>query len=140
MTALEKIRTFVAEYPGYDILGRMHVDYTDQIPGNGGIFPAGLSTRTVRDVTGGASVIGQYNFGIYCVLEKAPGDDAGAAVNADWVMGFQEWVLERSCSGTVPQFGEETMEITAQNGVLYESDEEGTATYMVQLSVSFEKG
>ena len=29
--------------------------------------------------------------------------------------------------------------ITAQNGMLYAADEEGTATYMVQISVQFIK-
>ena len=140
MRALDTIKVFVAEYPGYDILGRMHVDYTDQIPGNGGLFPAGLSTRVERDVCGEAYVVGRYNFGLYCVFSKAPGDDDGATVNADWVMGFQEWVLERSCAGDIPLFGDRTLGITAENGELYETDEEGTAIYMVQIAVDFEKG
>lgn len=42
MTALEKIREWLASYPGFDILSAFQVDYTDQIPANGGIFPSGL--------------------------------------------------------------------------------------------------
>lgn len=43
MTALEKIRDFIGSYPGADILRDFRVDFTDQIPANGGIFPSGLT-------------------------------------------------------------------------------------------------
>ena len=43
MTALEKITAFVRSYPGADIFRDFQVDYTDQIPANGGIFPSGLT-------------------------------------------------------------------------------------------------
>lgn len=142
MTALEKVRTWIAAYPDFDILGEFRVDYTDQAPGNGGIFPSGIvEVERRRDIMGSVSVTNQYNFGIYCVLEKAPGDDIGASVNADWIMGFQEWVQEQSVLGLAPMFGDEPRheKITAQNGVLYEANDEGTATYMVQLSAQFRK-
>ena len=56
-------------------------------------------------------------------------------------MDFQEWVQQQSALGLAPIFGDAPGKerITAQNGVLYEADEEGTATYMVQLSVLFQK-
>lgn len=75
------------------------------------------------------------------MFTKAPGDDIGATINADWLMSFQEWVQEQSVTGRAPAFGDEprTEKIIAQNGVLYAADEEGTATYMVQLSVQFKK-
>lgn len=142
MTALEKIKEWLATYPGYNILGGFQVDYTDQIPGNGGIFPAGLVEVERRsDILGNVTVTNQYNFGLYCVFEKAAGDDTGATLNADWVMGFQEWAQEQSVLGLAPVFGDRPRaeRITAQNGVLYEADGEGTATYMIQLSVQFSK-
>ena len=140
MTPLETIRKWVKPYPGHNILSDFSVDYTDQIPGNGGIFPAGLiEVSRTEDVTGDTMVQNQYNFGLYYVFEKSPGDDEGAEVNADWIMDFQEWVQEQSLTGSVPQFGDRTTAVTAQNGALYAAEAEGTATYMVQLSVSFEK-
>ena len=42
MTPLEKIRDWLKTYPGYNILEHFRVDYTDQIPANGAIFPSGL--------------------------------------------------------------------------------------------------
>lgn len=142
MTALEKITNFIKSYAGADILRDFQVDYTDQIPANGGIFPSGLveiSRKT--DIFGNVTVTNQYNFGLYYVFEKAPGDDAGATVNADWLMDFQEWVQARSVLGEAPVFGDDPLQekITAQNGVLYSAEDEGLATYMVQVSVRFIK-
>lgn len=142
MTALEKIQDFVKSYPGSDIFRQFHVDYTDKIPFNGGVFPSGLvEIKRRTDILGNVTVKNQYNFGLYYVFEKDPGDDTGATENADWVMDFQEWVQEQSVTGMAPVFGDVPREekITAQNGVLYDADEEGTAMYMVQLSVEFIK-
>lgn len=142
MTTIEKVRTWIAAYPGYDILGSFQVDYTDQVPANGGIFPGGLVEVERRtDIVGNTVVTNQYNFGLYYVFEKSPDDDTGAAVNADWLMDFQEWVQEQSVTGRAPIFGDVQRDekIMAQNGVMYEADDEGTATYMVQLSVQFKK-
>lgn len=140
MTDLEKIRGWIATYPDFNILERFQVDYTDQLPANGGLFPTGIvEVNRTEDILGNVTVENQYNFGLYYVLEKAPGDDAGAKINADWVMGFQKWVQEQSVRGCVPHFGntQEKETAKAQNGVLYEQSGEGTAVYMVQLSVQF---
>lgn len=142
MNALEKMKTWIANYPDFDILGQFHVDYVDRVPANGGIFPAGLVELSRKsDIMGGATVNNQYNFSIYCCFDRAPMDEIGAVVNADWIMGFQEWVQEQAATGKAPIFGDEPTKerISAQNGVLYAADEEGTATYMVQLSVQFTK-
>lgn len=142
MTALEKVRVWIATFPDFDILSAFQVDYTDQVPSNGGIYPSGLvEIERRRDIMGNTTVTNQYNFGLYYVFAKPPGDDIGATINADWVMGFQEWVQLQSITRKAPVFGDvpNAEKITAQNGVLYEANEEGTATYMVQLSVQFKK-
>ena len=142
MTALEKITAFVHSYPGADILQDFQIDYTDQIPANGGLFPSGLVEIGRRtDLLGNVTVTDQYNFALYYVFEKPPGDGAGAAVNAGWLMAFQEWVQEQSALGLAPVFGDAPQQerIAAQNGVLYGAEDEGLATYLVQLSVQFVK-
>jgi len=142
MTALEKIKTWLATYSGFDILDKFQVDYTDQVPTNGGVFPSGLEEiARVTDIFGNTTVENQYNFGLYYVFEKAPDDDVGATINADWIMDFQEWAQEQSCTGAAPVFGDvpRRERIVAQNGVLYDATGEGYATYMVQLSVRFTK-
>lgn len=141
MTALQKMREFIGRYPGYDILGEFHVDYIDRVPSSGAIAPAGLvELSRSSDVFGNVTVNNQYNFSIYYCFEKAAGDDVGAAVNSDWLASFQEWVQMQSALGLAPAFGDKPLEerISAQNGVLYDADE-GTATYMVQLSVTYTK-
>ena len=142
MSDLEKIKHWISSFPGYDILGSFQVDYTDNIPSNGGIFPSGLvEISRSEDILGNITVRNQYNFGLYYVFLKDPGDDAGAQINADWIMDFQKWIQEQSIRGLAPVFGDDPAEekIQAQNGVLYAADEEGTATYMVQLSVNYVK-
>lgn len=141
-TALEKIQGFVRRYPGFERLHNLHLDYTDKTPYNGGTFPDGLiEVSRRRDVLGNVTLENQLNFGLYYIFPKDPGDDIGAAENADWVADFQQWVQEMSATGNAPQFGDvpHRERITAQNGTLYEADEEGTAMYMVQLSVFYVK-
>lgn len=142
MTALEKVRAWLSTFPDFDILSAFQVDYTDQVPSNGGIYPSGLvEVERRQDIMGNITVTNQYNFGLYYVFEKAAGDDIGATLNADWLMSFQEWAQEQSVTGIAPVFGDvpRAEKIIAQNGMLYEADEEGTATYMIQLSVQFTK-
>ena len=142
MTALEKMRHFVEGYPDADSFRDYKVDYTDQIPSNGGIFPSGLvEIQRKADILGNVTVTNQYNFGLYCVFAKPPDDDVTATINADWVMGFQEWVQEQSATGQAPVFGDtpHLERIMAQNGVMYDADGEGTAVYNVQISVQFIK-
>jgi hypothetical protein len=142
MTALDKVRAWIATFPDFDILGNFYVDYTDKAPANGGLFPSGLvEVERRKDIVGNVTVANQYNFALYCVLEKSQHDDAGATYNADWVMAFQEWVQAQSVMGLAPTFGDEPRaeKISAQNGMLYETDNEGTGLYMVQISVQFKK-
>lgn len=42
MTALEKVRAWLSTYPDFDILSAFQVDYTDQVPNNGGVYPSGM--------------------------------------------------------------------------------------------------
>lgn len=136
------ISTYPGPYPNNNNLDQFSVDFTDKIPSTGGIFPSGLiEISRTKDILGNVEVHNQYNFGLYYVFEKAPGDDVGALINADWIMAFQEWVQQQSIQHLAPTFGDDpgSEKIQAQNGVLYTADEEGTATYMVQLSIAFTK-
>lgn len=141
-TDLARVRQWIATFPGFDILGSFSCDYIDRIPACGGVFPAGLvEISRTEDILGNVTVQNQYNFGLYYVLEKAPGDDGGATENADWIMEFQRWVQAQSVQGRAPRFGNTGAReiLRAQNGALYEAEDEGTATYLVALSVQFTK-
>lgn len=142
MTALEIIRNWLTTYPQFEILSQFQVDYTDQIPNNGGLFPSGLvEVSRKEDILGNVTVVNQLNFGIYYVFEKAPSDEIGAVINQEWIADFQNWVQEQSIRHLIPAIGDNPLKETAQaqNGVLYDATEEGLATYMVQLTIQYEK-
>ena len=140
-TDLERLRVWLATYPGYDILDNMLVDYINEIPGAASLMPAGLAeiSRT-EDILGNVTVRNQYNFGLYLALEKSPGDDIASAYNAGWVLDFQRWVQAQSATRAAPTFGnidQRRETIKAQNGALLDTGKEGVAVYVVQLSAEF---
>lgn len=142
MTDLEKVRKWLDTYPGITPMKGLKVDYFSPNPDNGSIDPSGLiEVSRTTDITGGITVENQYNFALYFMLLKSPGDDEGATDNAALLMDFQRWVQEQSIRKLAPTFGDdpETETIKAQNGALYAANEEGTAIYMVQLSINFIK-
>lgn len=141
-TPLERMRMFVARYPYTDILDSLAIDYTDQVPDMGGIFPQGLvEVSRMTDLLGNVTVTNQLNFALYTVLTKAPEDDVGATYNAEWVLDFQQWVQGQSVTHQAPTFGDEpyTESITAQNGEIYSSPTDGVAIYAIQISVMYTK-
>ena len=124
MNALETVRKWLEAFPQSGVLSGFQVDYTDKIPGTGGIMPDGLvEVRRSRDIVGDTTITNRYNFGLYCVLEKAPNDDVGATKNADWIVDLQEWLQEQSATGAAPVFGDDPRaeRITAQNGTLLQA-------------------
>lgn len=142
MSALSRMRNFVKMFPDYNILDKFNIDYTDHVPNAGGICPNGLvEIETRTDIFGNKVVKNQLNFALYCRFAKDPGDDESAGINADWVSDFQEWVQEQSAMGNAPVFGDEpwSEKISAQNGMIFDADEEGTAMYMVQIAVNYTK-
>mgnify|MGYP003457070862 FL=1 len=142
MSDLERIREWISDYPGTTRMRDMKVDYFSPNPDNGSIDPSGLiEVSRNEDILGNVTVENQYNFALYFVFLKDPGDDQGATDNATWIMDFQRWVQEQSIRKLVPTFGDdpERETVKAQNGALYAADEEGTAIYTVQISINYIK-
>lgn len=142
MTDLERVIEWLHSFGGHDILAEYQIDYTDQIPSKGAVFPQGLvEVERKENVLGDVTVQNQYNFGLYYVFEKAAGDTVAGRINAEYLMEFQRWVQEQSARKLVPNFGNTVTPATAraQNGVLYDAQDSGTATYMVVLSITFEQ-
>jgi hypothetical protein len=142
MTTLEKVREWLKTYPGYSQLKDLTVDATDPQPANGSVSPAGLiEISRKRDILGNVIVTNQHNFTLYFVFPKAPDDDIGAEENAQWLLGFQDWVQAQSCAQKTPTFGDNKRResVKAQNGTMYGADADGCAVYSVQLSVEYEK-
>ncbi len=142
MSVLESIRKWLDTFPGNDCFQSLKVDYISTEPGNSSIAPSGLMEISRKpDILGNIIVENQYNFALFYVFEKATDDDKGATQNAEWLIDFQNWIQEQNILGLTPVFGDESEleEIKAQNGTIYDSDDEGTAMYLVQLSVTYIK-
>lgn len=142
MSDLEKMRNWIQAYPKHEMIAAFSVDLVDQIPFKGSIAPSGLvEISRSEDILGNVTVSNQYNFGLYYAFRKSPDDDIDATKNAEWLMDFQKWIQEQSALRKAPIFGDEPAKerISAQNGSIYDATEDGTAIYMVHLSVSFTK-
>lgn len=139
MTDLEKIRNWILTFPGIDQLQRMRVDYMPKDAETGGITPSGLKeiSRT-EDMIGNVTTENQYVFGLYYALTKT---EETAQANAQWILDLQRWVQNQSICRLAPTFGDkpETERISAQNGVIYAENDDGTAVYLVQLAANFTK-
>lgn len=142
MTDLERIKGWLLGYSETDRLQSFRVDYLKPDPDSGSIRPSGLTeiSRT-EDVLGNVVAENQLNFGLYYVLAKSADDETGAQANAQWVLGLQQWVQQQSVLHLAPTFGDEPKKerMIAHNGALYAEQEDGTATYLVQLSANFTK-
>lgn len=142
MTDLDKVKNWVLSYDGALPVKDLKVDYFAAEPDNGSIDPSGLvEVNRTEDILGNVVVENQLNFALYFVLLKSHGDDTGATNNAALLMDFQRWIQEQSIHKKAPVFGDEPdrESIKAQNGALYAANQEGTAIYMVQLSINFIK-
>ena len=142
MTDLERVRQWLGAYPGTAAMLELKVDYFEPNPSNGSIAPGGLvEISRKEDILGNVTVENQYNFALYFLMCKSPGDDEGAKRNADLLMDFQTWVQGQSVRRLVPVFGDEPTKETvkAQNGTIIEASSEGVALYMVQLAINFIK-
>ena len=142
MTDLERVRQWLGTYPGTAAALEFKVDYFDKAPDSHSIAPSGLvEVSRSEDILGNVTAENQYNFALYFVMAKDPGDDAGAKLNADLLLDLQRWVQEQSVRHLVPVFGDDPKSetIKAQNGAIIEASPEGVALYMVLLSINFIK-
>ena len=82
MTDLERLQAWLETYPRAGELTSYQVDYTDQLPGCFGVFPAGMvEVERTENLLGQVTVQNQYNFALYVVFAKAPGDTEGAQIS-----------------------------------------------------------
>ena len=87
MEILEKLRQFLLGFPGLEDLS---ADFTQDGPGNSGLFPGGLTeVERRKDLLGNTYVTYECLFTLYKRLE--PGQDS-----AQWLLDFQSWLAERT--------------------------------------------
>ena len=135
MNDLEKLRQWLLTFPMWDGGGYLFVDFTDNLPGSMGLYPAGLEICSKEaDVAGNVTLRCRYNFALYRV-----GGVSGEGQDALWLLQLQKWVMEQSVLGLAPVFGDEPAaeRITAQKGKLKEPAKDGCGVYSVILTAEF---
>lgn len=136
MTDLEKLKTWLATYPGWEADKPFFVDFTTPKPGCVGLFPQGLEQLSLRrDITGGQKAACRYRFLLY----RATALEENQEENARWVLDFQNWVEAQSAGGFAPHFGDVPQEerLRAEGGSLQKTGKLGSGLYALTLTAEF---
>lgn len=130
---LDVMKAWLQAYPQWE--GTLQFDYADSVPGNTGLYPKGITELSSReDVLGNRKT----RFCWVFTLRRAA---VGGQKNAQWLLDFQNWVMEQDRLGLAPKFGDEpgNERIRAFEGKLDTHKQVGSAFYTVQLAVEFTK-
>lgn len=130
---LEKMRQWLETFPGWE--GTLQLDYVDAVPVSNGLYPRGITELSRReDVLGNLTARCRCDF----LLHRTAGQ---STENAQWLLDFQNWVMEQDRMGLAPAFGDVpgTQRLRASEGKLENLKQVGSALYTVQLSVEFTK-
>lgn len=130
---LDVMKAWLQAYPQWE--GTLQFDYADSVPGNTGLYPKGITELSSRE-----DVLGNRKTRLCWVftLRRAA---VGGQKNAQWLLEFQNWVMEQDRLGLAPKFGDEpgNERIRAFEGKLDTHKQVGSAFYTVQLAVEFTK-
>ena len=136
MTDLEKLKTWLATYPGWEEDKPFFVDDAAPKPGCVGLFPQGLEQVSLRrDITGGQKAACRYRFYLY----RASALEENQEENARWLLDFQNWVEAQSAGGLAPHFGDVPQEerLRAEGGSLRKTGKLGSGLYALTLTAEF---
>ena len=136
MTDLEKLKTWLATYPGWEDDKPFFVDDAAPKPGCVGLFPQGLEQVSLRrDITGGQKAACRYRFYLY----RASALEENQEENARWLLDFQNWVEAQSAGGLAPRFGDLPQEerLRAEGGSLRKTGKLGSGLYALTLTAEF---
>lgn len=136
MTDLEKLKTWLATYPGWEEDKPFFVDDAAPKPGCVGLFPQGLEQVSLRrDITGGQKAACRYRFYLY----RASALEENQEENARWLLDFQNWVEAQSAGGLAPRFGDVPQEerLRAEGGSLRKTGKLGSGLYALTLTAEF---
>ena len=130
---LDELKQWLQTFPLWE--GTLQVDYAEDVPGNTGLYPKGMTEISCRE---DVLVNRKYRYSYTFSLQRA---DAAGEENARWLLEFQNWVAEQARLGLAPQFGDEPQSerLRAFEGKLDKHTQTGCALYTVQLYVEFTK-
>ena len=130
---LEKMRQWLETFPKWD--AALQFDFVDAVPGSTGLYPTGLTELSRReDVLGNVTVRCRAAF----MLRRVAGQ---SAENTQWLVDFQNWVMEQDTLGLTPQFGDvpASQRLRASEGKLDSQKQVGSTLYTVKLTAEFDK-
>ena len=130
---LEMMKAWLETFPRWE--GTLQIDYADAVPGNSGLYPKGITELSRRE-----DVLGNVRSRYSCAftLRRAAGQ---GHENAQWLLDFQNWVMEQDRLGLAPKFGDEpsSERLRAFEGRLDSRHQAGSNMYTVQLTAEFTK-
>ena len=127
---LENLKQWLETFPQWD--GVLQFDYADSVPGSTGLYPKGITELSARE-----DVLGNRKTRL-CAAFTLRRAAVGGQKNAQWLLDFQNWVMEQDRLGLAPRFGD-AQRIRAFEGKLDTHKQVGSAVYTVQLAVEFTK-
>ena len=137
MTDLNKMKNWLLSYPDWGD-GALHINYTDGLPGNGGLYPVGFETVSSRkDILGNRQNRYRYRFVLYRTVAGQHSDPEGAR----WLLDFQKWVQQEGAAGNTPKFGDDPQaeQLLAEDGMCHQVLQSGVRVYKVTLLAEFTK-
>ncbi len=130
---LEKMKQWLQTFPLWE--GILQLDYAEEVPGNAGLYPKGMTELSCRE-----DVLGNLRLRCRCdfLLRRRAGKHEE---NALWLLEFQNWVMAQERLGLAPKFGDEpqTERVRAFEGQLHSHEQVGSTMYTVRLSAEFTK-
>ena len=130
---LERLKQWLETFPLWD--GVLQFDYADSVPGSTGLYPRGITEVSARE-----DVLGNRKTRLCAAFTLRRAAVSGQK-NAQWLLDFQNWVMEQDRLGYAPKFGDEpaSQRIRAFEGKFDTHKQVGSAVYTVQLTVEFTK-
>ncbi len=131
---LEKMKSFVLSYPGWEAGKLLFIDHTNGLSGSGGLFPEGVTEVAFReDILGNREGDMRFTVALYRCGAEEEGD-------AKWLLDFQNWVARQWALGKAPSFGDvpQKERLYAEKGRLSKRRDAGNL-YSVLLTAEFTK-
>ena len=130
---LDTMKQWLQTFPDWE--GDLQLAYADQVPGNAGLYPRGMTQLSRReDVLGNVTVRWGCNF----LLRRWA---AAREDNARWLLRLQQWIAQQEQLGLTPKFGDDpaSERMRAFEGKLDQHSQTGSALYTLQLQAEYTK-
>lgn len=132
MSIIGALQKYLSEYETVDLV------LTDMTRGTGSYALSQSSSGAVkRDIVGGTTYQNSYIF----LMKEHGKDEADRRDNYDFLEGFCEWLEERADRGDLPALDTpyQPVSIEVSNVALMDLDDNGDATYQVQIQFIYRK-